>query len=138
VSQLSYEEEQAQLDAEYKTRSDALKANHKLRQESEAAIKPAFETLTKYAEFITDEQKKQVASIFGLSWKATAKRAKGASSKSSGEKLPPKFQIPSGATNVGRGAISKEFKAWAESAEGKKWRKDNPGQDWPAYPYKAK
>lgn len=115
-------------------------ANAKLHAAKEKSagleISSAITTLTSYSQYVSAEHKKEIADLLGLG--VGAKRAKGASTKGSGVKLPPKFQIPNGDKWVGRGALSKSFKEWAESAEGKKWRKDNPGQDWPAYPYNAK
>lgn len=50
-----------------------------------------------------------------------------------GEK-EPLYQLDTGETWQGRGKTTAALKAWGESAAGKKWRKENPGKDYPAYP----
>lgn len=138
VSDLSFEEQQAQLDADYKAKSAEIKAKAMLHKESQEALTPALEQLTKYAEFISDEQKKQVASIFGLTAKATTKRATKRATKSTGPKL---YILNSGAEYGGKGPPPQEFLDFEESAEGKKLKADT-GKRWPLNPkhpsYKAK
>lgn len=48
--------------------------------------------------------------------------------------VPPKYQLDTGETWAGRGKTSAALTKWAASAEGKKWRKENPGKQYPAYP----
>lgn len=139
MSQLSIEDQIAKAEADHKANIESLKAKAKLQKDSEAALKPAFETLTKYAEFISDEQKKQVASIFGLTPKAATKRAsKSAGAKNTGPKL---YALKSGAEYGGKGPPPQEFLDFEGTAEGKKVLADT-GKRWPLNPkhpsYKAK
>lgn len=77
------------------------------------------ETLTKFADSFTTEQKKTLGSLLGLS--ATAKKTGKGGSK---EATIPKFKLPEGAgghTWSGRGRRSNEFTSWLETANGKDW-----------------
>lgn len=139
VSDLSFEEQQAQLDADYKAKSAELKAKAKLHKESQEALTPALETLTKYAEFVSADQKKEIASIFGFTAKATTKRAsRSAGAKNTGPKL---YALKSGAEYGGKGPPPQEFLDFENTAEGKKLKADT-GKRWPINPkhpsYKAK
>lgn len=46
----------------------------------------------------------------------------------------PMYQLDTGETWQGRGKTTAALKVWEESAAGKKWRKENPGKKFPAYP----
>ena len=49
-------------------------------------------------------------------------------------KADPMYQLDTGETWMGSGKTTRALKEWAETPEGKKWRKENPNQDFPAYP----
>ena len=104
--------------------------------ESHGAI---LSTIAKFGAHYTLKQRKDIATALGL--KATVATTK---TDGSGSKRPAKFQVPDGkgpdgkgTTWVGTGRQPTAFLEWAETAPGKAWKKKNPDQEWPAYPFKA-
>jgi len=105
-----------------KAEGDALAA------EAGASFAGVYETLQQFAQHYTTKQKNDLKALL---------EPRKAVSASAGISRAPKFQIPDGTTWAGTGRQPKAFLAWAETAEGKAWKKNNPDQEWPAHPYKA-
>lgn len=105
-----------------KAEGDALAA------EAGASFAGVYETLQQFAQHYTTKQKNDLKALL---------EPRKAVSASAGISPAPKFQIPDGTTWAGTGRQPKAFLAWAETAEGKAWKKNNPDQEWPAHPYKA-
>lgn len=105
-----------------KAEGDALAA------EAGASFAGVYETLQQFGQHYTTKQKNDL--------KALLEPRKSASA-SAGISRAPKFQIPDGTTWAGTGRQPKAFLAWAETAEGKAWKKKHPDQEWPAHPFKA-
>jgi len=84
--------------------------------------------LQQFAQHYTTKQKNDLKALL---------EPRKAVSASAGISRAPKFQIPDGTTWAGTGRQPKAFLAWAETAEGKAWKKNSPDQEWPAHPYKA-
>lgn len=95
-------------------------------------------TLNDYAKYFSESQKRRIVASLGLDDVAAAPTKRGAKSAAAGKgnagTVPPKFMLPDGTTWAGRGVTHKAFAAWGRSAEGRQWRKDNPGQKWPSNP----
>lgn len=115
----------AQLDKEELELQKKLEELQKKKAEAKAEAAAEVyaevrETLTKFADSFTTEQKKTLGSLLGLS--ATAKKS--SSKGGSKEATIPKFKLPEGAgghTWSGRGRRSNEFTSWLETANGKEW-----------------
>ncbi|EPG2130050.1 hypothetical protein QEK70_000176 [Stenotrophomonas maltophilia] len=105
-----------------KAEGDALAA------EAGASFAGVYETLQQFGQHYTTKQKNDLKALL---------EPRKAVSASAGISRAPKFQIPDGTTWAGTGRQPKAFLAWAETAEGKTWKKKHPDQDWPAHPYKA-
>ena len=87
-----------------------------------------YETLQQFGQHYTTKQKNDLKALL---------EPRKAVSASAGISRAPKFQIPDGTTWAGTGRQPKAFLAWAETAEGKAWKKKHPDQEWPAHPFKA-
>lgn len=96
--------------------------------EAGASFAGVYETLQQFGQHYTTKQKNDLKALL---------EPRKAVSASGGISRAPKFQIPDGTTWAGTGRQPKAFLAWAETAEGKAWKKNNPDQEWPAHPYKA-
>lgn len=105
-----------------KAEGDALAA------EAGASFAGVYETLQQFGQHYTTKQKNDLKAL--LEPRKTV-------SASAGISRAPKFQIPDGTTWAGTGRQPKAFLAWAETAEGKAWKKKHPDQEWPAHPFKA-
>lgn len=110
-----------------------LEERKKLVEKRDNDVPKALAILQTYAQVLTPAQRRQVARIMGDTVdQAAAPRAAKKAKRKSGGKVAAKYQLPSGDTWTGRGRTSTAFQAWANSAEGKAWRKANPGQQFPA------
>lgn len=105
-----------------KAEGDAIAA------EAGASFAGVYETLQQFGQHYTTKQKNDLKAL--LEPRKTV-------SASAGISRAPKFQIPDGTTWAGTGRQPKAFLAWAETAEGKAWKKKHPDQEWPAHPFKA-
>lgn len=105
-----------------KAEGDALAA------EAGASFAGVYETLQQFGQHYTTKQKNDLKALL---------EPRKVVSASAGISRAPKFQIPDGTTWAGTGRQPKAFLAWAETAEGKAWKKKHPGQEWPAHPFKA-
>jgi len=105
-----------------KAEGDALAA------EAVASFAGVYETLQQFGPHYTAEKKNDLKALLERRHAATTK---------TGTSRPPKFQIPDGTTWAGTGRQPSAFLAWAETAEGKAWKKKHPDQEWPAHPFKA-
>ncbi|HEL5613657.1 hypothetical protein D7Y57_04040 [Stenotrophomonas maltophilia] len=104
-----------------KAEGDALAA------EAGASFAGVYETLQQFGHHYTTKQKNDLKALLEPRKSASASAISRA----------PKFQIPDGTTWAGTGRQPKAFLAWAETAEGKAWKKKHPDQEWPAHPFKA-
>lgn len=126
------------------TTADAKKLEREIARLERDAAKGKFPevmaTLNDYAKHFSESQKRRIVASLGLDDVAIAPAKRGAKSaaagtgKGSAGTVPPKFMLPDGTTWAGRGQVHKAFAAWGRSAEGRQWRKDNPGQKWPSNP----
>lgn len=105
-----------------KAEGDALAA------EAGASFAGVYETLQQFGQHYTTKQKNDLKALL---------EPRKVVSASAGISRAPKFQIPDGTTWAGTGRQPKAFLAWAQTAEGKAWKKKHPDQEWPAHPYKA-
>lgn len=105
-----------------KAEGDALAA------EAVASFAGVYETMQQFGPHYTTKQKNDLKALLEPRHAATTK---------TGTSRPPKFQIPDGTTWAGTGRQPSAFLAWAETAEGKAWKKKHPDQEWPAHPFKA-
>lgn len=105
-----------------KAEGDAIAA------EAGASFAGVYETLQQFGQHYTTKQKNDLKAL--LEPRKTV-------SASAGISRAPKFQIPDGTTWAGTGRQPKAFLAWAETAEGKAWKKKHPDREWPAHPFKA-
>ncbi|HEL3853011.1 TPA: H-NS histone family protein [Stenotrophomonas maltophilia] len=105
-----------------KAEGDALAA------EAGASFAGVYETLQQFGQHYTTKQKNDLKALL---------EPRKPSSASTGISRAPKFQIPDGTTWAGTRRQPKAFLAWAETAEGKAWKKKHPDQEWPAHPFKA-
>ncbi len=96
--------------------------------EAGASFAGVYETLQQFGQHYTTKQRNDLKALL---------EPRKVVSASAGISRAPKFQIPDGTTWAGTGRQPKAFLAWAETAEGKAWKKNNPDQEWPAHPYKA-
>ena len=113
---------EAQVAALEKAEQEAVAA------EAGASFAGVYEILQQFGQHYTTKQKNDLKALL---------EPRKAVSASAGISRAPKFQIPDGTTWAGTGRQPKAFLAWAETAEGKAWKKNNPDQEWPAHPYKA-
>jgi len=113
---------EAQVAALEKAEQEAVAA------EAGASFAGVFETLQQFGQHYTSKQKNELKALL---------EPRKAVSASAGISRAPKFQIPDGTTWAGTGRQPKAFLAWAETAEGKAWKKKHPDQEWPAHPFKA-
>ncbi|PJL52194.1 hypothetical protein B9Y60_10550 [Stenotrophomonas maltophilia] len=131
------------LDKEEQELQKKLEELQKKRKDAkEAAATEVYveirETLTKFAENFSPEQKKTLASILGIKG-GTKKDSKEA--KESTDSKTPKFKLPEGATK-GRGRASKLWKEqvakWLQTPEGKAhteaFKKDPTQPEFPLNP----
>jgi len=105
-----------------KAEGDALAA------EAGASFAGVYETLQQFGQHYTTKQRNDLKALL---------EPRKVVSASAGISRAPKFQIPDGTTWAGTGRQPKAFLAWAETAEGKAWKKKHPDQEWPAHPFKA-
>lgn len=115
LAQLDKEEQELQKKLE-ELRTKKAEAKTAAAGEVYAEVR---ESLTKFADSFTTEQKKTLGSLLGLS--ATAKKT---GTKESKESSIPKFKLPEAAgghTWGGRGKRSNKFNDWMETANGKEW-----------------
>ncbi len=113
---------EAQVAALEKAEQEAVAA------EAGASFAGVYETLQQFGQHYTTKQRNDLKALL---------EPRKVVSASAGISRAPKFQIPDGTTWAGTGRQPKAFLAWAETAEGKAWKKNNPDQEWPAHPYKA-
>ncbi len=117
------------------------KLNTQRREQATKTFEEVMETLEANVEYFSLAQKNSIVNLV----KPDAPRAKG----SGGSKgtVKAKYQAgQEGPTWTGRGKhIPNSFIAWKESAEGRKWFKDNPIPEgvqerhwWPAFPFDGK
>lgn len=114
----------------------------KLAAEAEKAFNDILASIRQFAEhFNADQIDEIVEEIYEHSASesgsvaSTKKSAKKTARKSSVKKIArnsKKFQLPTGETYGGKGRKPQAFTDWEESAAGKKWREQNPGQKWPS------
>ncbi|MFZ7095495.1 histone-like nucleoid-structuring protein [Luteimonas dalianensis] len=125
------------------TTADAKKLEREIARLERDAAKGKFPevmaTLNDYAKHFSESQKRRIVASLGLDDVAAAPTKRGGKAaagkgKGSAGTVPPKFMLPDGTTWAGRGQIHKAFAAWGRSAEGRQWRKDNPGEKWPSNP----
>jgi DNA-binding protein H-NS len=124
------------------TTADAKKLEREIARLERDAAKGKFQevmaTLNDYAKHFSESQKRRIVASLGLDDVPAAQTKRAAKSASAGKgsagTVPPKFMLPDGTTWAGRGQIHKAFAAWGRSAEGRQWRKDNPGEKWPSNP----
>ena len=113
---------EAQVAALEKAEQEAVAA------EAGASFAGVYETLQQFGQHYTTKQRNDLKALL---------EPRKAVSASAGISRAPKFQIPDGTTWAGTGRQPKAFLAWAETAEGKAWKKKHPDQEWPAHPFKA-
>ncbi len=113
---------EAQVAALEKAEQEAVAA------EAGASFAGVYEILQQFGQHYTTKQKNDLKALL---------EPRKAVSASAGISRAPKFQIPDGTTWAGTGRQPKAFLAWAETAEGKAWKKKHPDQEWPAHPFKA-
>jgi len=113
---------EAQVAALEKAEQEAVAA------EAGASFAGVYETLQQFGQHYTTKQKNDLRALLEPRKSVPA---------SAGISRAPKFQIPDGTTWAGTGRQPKAFLAWAETAEGKAWKKKHPDQEWPAHPFKA-
>lgn len=126
------------------TTADVRKLEREIARLERDAAKGKFPevmaTLNDYAKHFSESQKRRIVASLGLDDVAVAPAKRGAKSAAAGRgkgsagTVAPKFMLPDGTTWAGRGVVHKAFAAWGRSAEGRQWRKDNPGQKWPSNP----
>ena len=92
-----------------KAEGDALAA------EAVASFAGVYETLQQFGPHYTTKQKNDLKALLEPRHAATTK---------TGTSRPPKFQIPDGTTWAGTGRQPSAFLAWAETAEGKAWKRN--------------
>lgn len=121
--------------------ADAKKLEREIARLERDAAKGKFPeviaTLNDYAKHFSESQKRRIVASLGLddASAAPAKRTtKATSDKGSKTTIAPKYILPDGTTWAGRGQTHKAFAAWARTAEGRQWRKDNPSEKWPSNP----
>lgn len=118
--------------------ADAKKLEREIARLEREAAKGKFPevmaTLNDYAKHFSESQKRRIVASLGLDDVAAAPTKRGGKGKGSAGTVPPKFMLPDGTTWAGRGVVHKAFAAWERSAEGRQWRKDNPGEKWPRNP----
>lgn len=131
--------EQARLAEEEATRTlaEARKRHRELLSEkAQEAITGATEVFRQYSQFITQPQVNRLAQAINATIDLNEEddgdgtRAKPIRAKRAAGDIKPKFSV-SGKDWSGRGITPKEFEAWDKSDEGKKWRKENPKQQYP-------
>lgn len=113
---------EAQVAALEKAEQEAVAA------EAGASFAGVYETLQQFGPHYTTKQKNDLKALL---------EPRKAVSAGAGISRAPKFQIPDGTTWAGTGRQPKAFLAWAQTSEGKAWKKKHPDQEWPAHPYKA-
>ncbi|ENB4187199.1 TPA: H-NS family nucleoid-associated regulatory protein [Stenotrophomonas maltophilia] len=113
---------EAQVAALEKAEQEAVAA------EAGASFAGVYETLQQFGQHYTTKQRNDLKALL---------EPRKVVSASAGISRAPKFQIPDGTTWAGTGRQPKAFLAWAETAEGKAWKKKHPDQEWPAHPFKA-
>lgn len=113
---------EAQVAALEKAEQEAVAA------EAGASFAGVYEILQQFGQHYTTKQKNDLKALL---------EPRKAVSASAGISRAQKFQIPDGTTWAGTGRQPKAFLAWAETAEGKAWKKKHPDQEWPAHPFKA-
>lgn len=109
--------------------AQSAQEQEKLLDNAEKEVIPAIETLRKYSSALTPEHIAQINKIVASKAPASGKAAKGRKDR---VPAPAKYRLPTGETWSGRGRnVPAAFQAWADSPEGKKWQKENPGQKYP-------
>lgn len=122
--------------AEQKAEALRKQFDETVAAQAQASFEQIKEILDTYMRFLSQAQRNTILSMLQMKGRVAAPKVATKGAKA-GTVVAPKYQLPTGETWAGRGQPHKAFSAWSNTAEGRAWRKANPDQKFPAYPYSA-
>lgn len=105
-----------------------------MAEEADDAIREATDVFAQYSQFITKPQLNRLARALNATIDLNPEDDDGGegTKKAKGTRAPKQVKFHVNGTDwTGVGRTPKAFEEWDKSAEGKKWRADNPKQQYP-------